>query len=108
MLHAKGPEISLALTTHPKTKAVGFTGSERAGRALFNAAAARPDPIPVFAEMGSVNPVFILPEALKKSGQAIAEGLFRSVLTGRRSVLHFARLGVRLERCSISALRQIP
>ena len=47
MLHSKGTEISLALAAHPKTKAVGFTGSERAGRALFNAAAARPDPIPV-------------------------------------------------------------
>src|SRR5205814_6314821 len=47
MLHGKGPEISVALVAHPKTRAVGFTGSERAGRALFNAAAARPDPIPV-------------------------------------------------------------
>jgi 2,5-dioxopentanoate dehydrogenase len=82
MLHGKSPEISIALTSHPKTRAVGFTGSERAGRALFNAAAARPDPIPVFAEMGSVNPIFILPEALKKNGQAIAEGLSRSVMLG--------------------------
>lgn len=82
MLHSKGPEISIALTAHPKTRAVGFTGSERAGRALFNAAAARPDPIPVFAEMGSVNPVFVLPEALKNDGRAIADGLFRSVLLG--------------------------
>jgi 2,5-dioxopentanoate dehydrogenase len=82
MLHGKGPEISLALAAHPKTRAVGFTGSERAGRALFNAAAARPDPIPVFAEMGSVNPVFVLPQALKNNGQTIAEGLFRSVLLG--------------------------
>lgn len=82
MVHSKSPEISIALTVHPKTRAVGFTGSERAGRALFNAAAARPDPIPVFAEMGSVNPIFILPEALKKNGQTIAEGLSRSVLLG--------------------------
>lgn len=82
MLHAKDPEISVALASHPKTRAVAFTGSERAGRALFDAAAARPDPIPVFAEMGSVNPVFILPEALKANAQAIAEGLFRSVMLG--------------------------
>jgi 2,5-dioxopentanoate dehydrogenase len=82
MLHSKSPEISITLTAHPKTRAVGFTGSQRAGRALFNAAAARPDPIPVFAEMGSVNPIFILPEALKKNGQSIAEGLSRSVLLG--------------------------
>ncbi len=82
MLHAKGPEVSLALAKHSKTKAVAFTGSERAGRALFDAAAARPDPIPVFAEMGSVNPVFILPEALKANARGIAEGLFRSVTLG--------------------------
>ncbi len=82
MLHGSGPEISLALVTHPRTRAVAFTGSERAGRALFNAAAARPTPIPVFAEMGSVNPVFVLPKALKERGPAIAEGLFRSVLLG--------------------------
>ncbi len=82
MLHGRSAEISVALTTHPKTRAVAFTGSERAGRALFNAAGARPNPIPVFAEMGSVNPVFILPEALKERGGAIADGLFRSVLLG--------------------------
>ncbi|MFL6350967.1 MAG: aldehyde dehydrogenase (NADP(+)) [Bryobacteraceae bacterium] len=82
MVHSKGPEISLALAAHPKIRAVAFTGSERAGRALFNAAAARPDPIPVFAEMGSVNPVFVLPEALRNNGPAIADGLFRSVLLG--------------------------
>jgi alpha-ketoglutaric semialdehyde dehydrogenase len=82
MLHSKNPEISIALTVHPNTRAVGFTGSQRAGRALFNAAAGRPDPIPVFAEMGSVNPIFILPEALKKNGPAVVEGLSRSVLLG--------------------------
>jgi 2,5-dioxopentanoate dehydrogenase len=82
MLQSRAPEISIALVTHPKTRAVGFTGSQRAGRALFDAGARRPDPIPVYAEMGSVNPVFVLPEALKSKGQAIAEGLFRSVLLG--------------------------
>jgi NADP-dependent aldehyde dehydrogenase len=82
MLHGKGPEVSLALTTHPKTRAVGFTGSQRAGRALFDAAARRPEPIPVYAEMGSANPVFVLPEALKNSARSIAEGLFRSVSLG--------------------------
>jgi NADP-dependent aldehyde dehydrogenase len=62
--------------------AVGFTGSLRAGRAIFDAAAARPHPIPVYAEMGSVNPVFILPGAMKKRGAAIAEGLKNSVTLG--------------------------
>ncbi len=82
MMHGKQPETSLALVTHPKTKAVGFTGSLRAGRALFDAAARRPEPIPVYAEMGSVNPVFILSDVLRNNGPAIAEGLFRSVVLG--------------------------
>jgi len=55
--------VSLAVVEHPRTKAVGFTGSLRVGRALFDAAARRPEPIPVYAEMGSVNPVFVLPGA---------------------------------------------
>ena len=64
LLHGVRPDVSLALVRHPLLQAVGFTGSLRAGRALFDAAAARPAPIPVFAEMGSVNPVFVLPGAL--------------------------------------------
>ncbi len=82
MLHGRTPEVSVALVTHPKTRAAGFTGSERAGRALFDAAARRPEPIPVYAEMGSVNPVFVLPQALKAGAQTLAEGLFRSVTLG--------------------------
>lgn len=82
MLHAFSPDASIALATHPMTKAVAFTGSLRAGRALFDAAARRPEPIPVFAEMGSVNPVFVLPEALERNGQSISAGLFRSVNLG--------------------------
>ena len=64
LLQSTRNDIAVALVRHPRTKAVGFTGSLRAGRALFDAAASRPDPIPVYAEMGSVNPVFLLPEAL--------------------------------------------
>jgi 2,5-dioxopentanoate dehydrogenase len=82
MLHGLWPEVSLALVTNPKTRAVGFTGSQRAGRALFDAAARRPDPIPVYAEMGSVNPVFVLSEALANNAKGIAGGLFRSVTLG--------------------------
>jgi NADP-dependent aldehyde dehydrogenase len=67
---------------HPLTRAVGFTGSREAGRALFNAAAARPVPIPVFAEMASLNPVFLLPGALRERAAAIAEGLKNSVTIG--------------------------
>lgn len=82
MLHSRGPEASIALVTHPETKAVAFTGSQRAGRALFDAGARRPSPIPVYAEMGSVNPVFVLPRTLKEKGETIAAGLYRSVVLG--------------------------
>ena len=65
LLHGVRPEVSLGLVTDPRIKAVAFTGSLRAGRALFDAAAKRPEPIPVFSEMGSVNPMFLLPGALQ-------------------------------------------
>ncbi len=82
MLHGAGKVIGMALVRHPVARAVGFTGSRVAGRALFDAAAARPEPIPVFAEMSSLNPVFILPEALRERGMKIAEGLRNSVTLG--------------------------
>ncbi len=82
LLHGEGRTIGVALTTHPATRAVVFTGSRTAGRALFNAAAARPEPIPVFAEMASLNPLFILPGALRERGSQIAEGLRNSVTLG--------------------------
>jgi NADP-dependent aldehyde dehydrogenase len=82
LLQSTRPDVAIALVRHAFTKAVGFTGSLRAGRALFDAAAARPDPIPVYAEMGSVNPVFVLPGAVAERGGAIAEGLKASVTLG--------------------------
>ncbi|HEV7867753.1 MAG TPA: aldehyde dehydrogenase (NADP(+)) [Chthoniobacteraceae bacterium] len=81
MLHG-GAELAHQLVRHPLTRAVGFTGSHRAGRALFDTAAQRAEPIPVFAEMSSLNPVFILPNALRERGAAIAEGLKNSVTLG--------------------------
>ena len=75
-------EVAVAVVQHRYTKAVGFTGSLRAGRALFDAAARRPDPIPVYAEMGSVNPVFLLDGALQDRAEAIADGLAASVTLG--------------------------
>jgi alpha-ketoglutaric semialdehyde dehydrogenase len=75
-------DVATALVQHPRTRAVGFTGSLRAGRALFDAAARRPDPIPVYAEMGSVNPVFLLPGALHERAETIADGLAASVTLG--------------------------
>jgi NADP-dependent aldehyde dehydrogenase len=82
MLHGAGKDLGLALVRHPSTRAVGFTGSRKAGRALFDAAAARPEPIPVFAEMSSLNPVFILPGALRQRPSQIAEGLRASMTLG--------------------------
>jgi alpha-ketoglutaric semialdehyde dehydrogenase len=75
-------EVGQTLVTHPDLAAVGFTGSLRAGRSLFDAAAARPKPIPVYAEMGSLNPVVFLPGALAQRGQAILEGFIHSVTLG--------------------------
>ncbi|MBK1833138.1 aldehyde dehydrogenase (NADP(+)) [Roseibacillus ishigakijimensis] len=77
-----GIELGSALARHPGIQAIGFTGSRTGGRALMDLAAARKEPIPVFAEMSSVNPVFILPGALAERGQAIAEGLVGSVTLG--------------------------
>ena len=77
-----GPAIGVALVRHPATAAVGFTGSRAAGRALFDAASSRPEPIPMFAEMSSVNPVFVLPGALKERSDAIAQGLIGSFTLG--------------------------
>lgn len=82
LVHGTGSDVGQALVKHPATKAVGFTGSQRGGRAIFDAAASRPEPIPVYAEMGSVNPVFVLPGALKERADEIAQGYIQSVTLG--------------------------
>lgn len=82
LLHGRSEQVGRALVTHPATKAVAFTGSLRGGKALFDLAMARPEPIPVYAEMGSINPVFVLPRALEERGEEIAEGLAGSVTLG--------------------------
>jgi 2,5-dioxopentanoate dehydrogenase len=71
-LHGASFETGKALVEHPLTKAVGFTGSFEGGKALFDIANKRKEPIPVFAEMGSVNPVFLLPGKLKQDAAAVA------------------------------------
>ena len=72
-VHGSSFESGKTLVQHPLTKAVGFTGSFSGGMALYNYAVQRKEPIPVFAEMGSINPVFILPGALKARGEKIAD-----------------------------------
>ncbi len=83
-LHAGGQRemaIGQTLVKHPAVRAVGFTGSVAGGTALAQIAAERPDPIPVFAEMGSTNPIFCLPGALESQADAIAERLYNSATT---------------------------
>jgi alpha-ketoglutaric semialdehyde dehydrogenase len=80
MLQGPRNELGAALVNHPLSEAVGFTGSLRGGRALFDLASRRPRPIPVFAEMGSVNPILLLPGAMQERSEAIAFGLGSSVL----------------------------
>jgi NADP-dependent aldehyde dehydrogenase len=82
LLQGNSRTIGEALVKHPNIKAVAFTGSHAGGKALFDYANARPEPIPVFAEMGSTNPVFILPGALEEKGPEIATGLAGSITMG--------------------------
>lgn len=81
-LHGSSTEVGQALVKHPAIKAVGFTGSFAGGKALFDAANQRPEPIPVFAEMGSVNPVFLLPDKLATDAAAVAQQYAASITLG--------------------------
>jgi 2,5-dioxopentanoate dehydrogenase len=82
LLFGSGAEVGTSLMKHPLVKAGGFTGSRAAGRILMDVAASRPEPIPVYAEMSSTNPVFILPGALRERGDSIATGLHTSFTLG--------------------------
>ena len=75
-------EVGTALVQHPLIKAIGFTGSLGGGRALFDLCAKRPEPIPFFGELGSVNPMFLLPQAMAARGEAIAKGWVGSLTMG--------------------------
>lgn len=77
-----GRVVGAALVKHPKVKAVGFTGSISGGRALYNLAANREEPIPVFAEMGSINPVIVTPAAISKRADEIATTYANSITVG--------------------------
>jgi NADP-dependent aldehyde dehydrogenase len=77
-----GAGVGEALVKHPTIQAVGFTGSLKGGRALCDMAAARPQPIPVFAEMSSINPVLVLPAALHARGESIASELSAAIVLG--------------------------
>jgi NADP-dependent aldehyde dehydrogenase len=81
-INSSGIEVGTQLVKHSEVKAVGFTGSIRAGRALYDLASQREEPIPVFAEMGSVNPVVIFPEALKNRSESLAKIYAGSITLG--------------------------
>jgi NADP-dependent aldehyde dehydrogenase len=80
MLRGPGNALGESLVLHPLVRAVAFTGSEAGGMALYRLAQTRPDPIPVFAEMTSVNPTFILPAALAARGHAVGDGFAERML----------------------------
>jgi alpha-ketoglutaric semialdehyde dehydrogenase len=82
LLFDSGNEVGAKLVQHPLVKAVGFTGSIKAGRALMDLAVSRPEPIPFYGEMGSTNPVFILPGAMALRGKEIASQLHASFTLG--------------------------
>ncbi len=82
LMHGSGRVVGAALVAHPSIQAVGFTGSTGGGKALMKIAAERKQPIPVYAEMGSMNPVFILPGAAAERGDKIAAGLQFSASLG--------------------------
>jgi 2,5-dioxopentanoate dehydrogenase len=82
VLYGSGSEVGSALVKHPLVCAMAFTGSLNAGRTLMDLCAARPVPIPCFTEMSSGNPVFVLPGALRKGPDQLAQNLFNSVTLG--------------------------
>ncbi len=82
LLQAKKINVGMVLVQHPLIKAVAFTGSFSGGRALFDLASARPEPIPVYAEMGSVNPIFLLPQIIADKGTTLATALIESLTLG--------------------------
>ena len=75
-------DVGQSLVQHPLIKAVGFTGSLGGGRALFDLCAARPEPIPFFGELGSVNPMFLLPAAMQARAQELGKGWAGSLTVG--------------------------
>ena len=82
LIQGGGNLVGQALVSHPLIRAVGFTGSLRGGRALFDLCAARPEPIPFFGELGSINPMFLLPAAMTARGGVIAKGWVDSLTMG--------------------------
>ncbi|WP_437880689.1 aldehyde dehydrogenase (NADP(+)) [Pseudomonas sp. LRF_L74] len=112
LLFGSGREMGIALVEDPRIKAVGFTGSRSGGIALTKAAQARNEPIPVYAEMSSINPVFLFGAALHARGEALAQGFVASLTQGAGQFctnpgLLIARQGEALDRFTVAATRQL-
>ncbi len=112
LLYGSGREVGTALVSDPRIKAVGFTGSRSGGLALLQAAQARAEPIPVYAEMSSINPVLLFPAALHNRAPALAEGFVGSLTLGAGQFctnpgLVIARKGPALDSFIEAAAEQI-
>ena len=83
LIQGKNYAIASQIVTHPLVKAVGFTGSERVGMILQQQINERPEPIPFYGELGSINPQFIMPAKLENDSEAIAQGLVASLMMGQ-------------------------
>ncbi|QOQ77431.1 aldehyde dehydrogenase (NADP(+)) [Pseudomonas poae] len=113
LLYGSGREVGIALVTDPRIKAVGFTGSRSGGVALTQAAQARPEPIPVYAEMSSINPVYLFPAALQARAEDLAQGFVASLTQGAGQFctnpgLVIAVAGNALERFIATASQLLP
>jgi len=106
MLRGPGNALGESLVLHPLVRAVAFTGSEAGGMALYRLAQQRPDPIPVFAEMTSVNPTFILPGALAARGRAIGDGFAERMLVNVGQACLKPALIVAVEGDGFAAMRE--
>lgn len=115
-LQGRATRVGAGLVRHPAARAVAFTGSFAGGKALFDLAAARREPIPVFAEMGSQNPLFVLPARLAAAGESLARGLAASLTLGvgqfctRPGLVFLPRgeHGQRFVECLLAALGEVP
>ncbi|WP_085718043.1 aldehyde dehydrogenase (NADP(+)) [Pseudomonas sp. B28(2017)] len=105
MVRGSGNAIGEALVDHPLIKAVTFTGSEQGGMALYRRAQQRPEPIPVFAEMTSVNPTFILPRALAERGAQIGDGFAERMLVNVGQACLKPAILIAIEGAGFAALR---
>lgn len=97
-------QVGQALVQHPLIKAVGFTGSLAGGRALFDLCAARPEPIPFFGELGSVNPMFLMPEAVKNRAEELGKGWAGSLTMGAGQFCTNPGIAVMLDNADSKAM----